>query len=180
MRFKKQAAAEPVSRIIPEADVRNFDTPDLACIKPLHKSDITLLRSLSSELRVTGVIDREATVTGGQTLLELNSIFSEAQEHQKYEKDINPAFFDAEADAFLEDRQLTEGDLFENPSFDGIDDYGNQVYDRFVETEENEKTLADTILGVSNSETPENFNPTRGRESAIRLSDGTIIYGELI
>lgn len=137
MRIKKQAIAKPISRIIPEADVRNFDAPDLACIKPLHKSDVSLLRSLTIELRVTGVIDRTATVTESQTLIQLSSIFSEAEEHQKYEKDINPAFFDAEADAFLEDRQLTEGDLFENPSFDGIDDYGNQVYDRFVETEEN-------------------------------------------
>lgn len=150
MRFKKNSPAAPVSRVIPEADVRNFSAPDLVTIKPLHNSDINLLRSLSTELRVTGVIDREATVTESQTLMQLNSIFSEAKEHQKYEKDINPAFFDAEADAFLEDRQLTEGDLFDNPSLDGVDDYGTQVYDRFVETEDNEKSLADTLLGTLN------------------------------
>lgn len=150
MRFKKKSPAAPVSRVIPEADVRNFNAPDLVNIKPLHNSDINLLRSLTTELRVTGVIDREATVTESQTLIELNSIFSEAKEHQKYEKDINPAFFDAEADAFLEDRQLTEGDLFDNPSLDGVDDYGTQVYDRFVETEDNEKSLADTLLGTLN------------------------------
>jgi hypothetical protein len=151
MRIKKSAPVEPVSRIIPEADVRGFETPDLVNIKPLHKSDIKLLRSLSSELRVTGVIDREETVRQGQTLVELSSIFSEAEKHQKYEKDINPSYFDAETDAFLEDRQLTEGDLFDNPSLDGVDDYGTQVYDRFVETEENEKSLADTLLGSMGS-----------------------------
>jgi hypothetical protein len=150
MRIKRKSPAAPVSRVIPEADVRNFSTPNLAKIKPLHDSDITLLRSLQTELQVTGVIDREATVTESQTLIELNSIFSEAAEHQKYEKDINPSFFDAEADAFLEDRQLTEGDLFDNPSLDGVDDYGTQVYDRFVETEENEKSLVDTLLGSLN------------------------------
>lgn len=149
MRIKKQVQKEPVSRIIPEADVRDFNSPDLANIKPLHKSDIALLRSLSAELRVTGVIDREETVIEGQTLVELSSIFAEAKEHQKYEKDINPAYYDAEADAFLEDRQLTEGDLFDNPSLDGIDDYGTQVYDRFVETEESGTSLADTLLGTS-------------------------------
>jgi hypothetical protein len=152
MRIKKKSPAEPVSRVIPEADVRNFHTPDLAGIKPLHNSDRTLLRSLSTELRVTGVIDREATVTETQTLVELNSIFSEAAEHQKYEKDINPAFYDAEANAFLEDRQFTEGDLFDNPSLDGIDDYGTQVYDRFVETEENEKSLVDELLETLGNE----------------------------
>lgn len=151
MRIKRKSPTAPVSRIIPEADVRNFNSPDLVNIKPLHTSDITLLRSLSSELQVTGVIDREATVAETQTLVELNSIFSEAEEHQKYEKDINPAYFDAEANAFLEDRQLTEGDLFDNPSLDGVDDYGTQVYDRFVETEENEKSLADTLLGTLNN-----------------------------
>jgi hypothetical protein len=160
MRIKKKSSTEPVSRVIPEADVRNFNTPDLAKVKPLHNSDISLLKSLSTELRVTGVIDREATVTESQTLLELNSIFSEAAEHQKYEKDINPAYFDAEADAFLEDRQLTEGDLFDNPSLDGVDDYGTQVYDRFVETEENEKSLVDSLLGTLNIE---KVSETRGR-----------------
>jgi hypothetical protein len=175
MRIKKQTPAKPVNRFIPEADVRNFSTPDLGGIKPLHNSDITLLRSLSTELRVTGVIDREATVTESQTLIELNSIFSEAAEHQKYEKDINPAFFDSEADAFLEDRQLTEGDLFENPSFDGVDDYGAQVYDRFVETEENEKSLADTLLGTLGTE---KVSETSGRNTAFRLPDGKIDYGK--
>lgn len=152
MRIKKSSSPEIVNRVIPEADVRNFKAPDLAGIKPLHNSDVSLLKSLSSELKVTGVIDREEIVAEAQTLVELNSIFSEAAEHQKYEKDINPSYFDAEADAFLEDRQLTEGDLFDNPSLDGVDDYGTQVYDRFVETEENEKSLVDTLLGTWNDE----------------------------
>lgn len=152
MRIRKKSPAEPVSRIIPEADVRHFNTPDLGGVKPLHDSDISLLRSLSTELQVTGLIDREATVTESQTLLELNNIFTEAEEHQKYEKDINPDFFDAETNALLEDLQMSEGDFFDNPSLDGIDDYGIQVYDRFVETEDSEKSLADTILGTLGNE----------------------------
>lgn len=178
MRINKKTISQPISRRIPEADLRGFKPPEIVKAQTLQKSDVTMLQVLSRELKVTGVIDRDPEKQKDrQTLHDLGDIFSEAESHQKYEKDINPAFYDAEADAILEDRQVTEGDLFENPSLDGVDDYGSQVYDRFVEFEENENFVDDTERKYNNFQEGDVIN---NKTAAIRLPDGKIIYGELL
>lgn len=178
MKIRKKDKPVVVDRVIPQADLSNFKTPDIAKVKTLPKSDMDLVKSLSEELRVTGVIDRESDEPATrQTLQELGEIFTEAESHQKYEKDINPHQYDEESNAILEEREYTEGDLFDNPSLDGIDDYGTQVYDRYIDLEGEEVT---PHTGEINSQNIKNSGENASKGAAFRLPDGTIIYGELL
>lgn len=178
MKIRKKDKPQPVDRVIPQADLSNFESPDIAKIRTLPKSDMDLVKSLSDQLKVTGVIDREAEEPATrQTLHELGEIFTEAEAHQKYEKDINPHQYDEKANAILEDREYTEGDLFDNPSLDGIDDYGTQVYDRYIDPDDEEVI---PNVGETNSQNVKNFGENGSRNTAFRLPDGTIIYGELL
>lgn len=178
MKIRKKNRERATDRKIPEADLGDFETPDIAKVRVLQNSDVELVMSLTNELRVTGVIDRNGVeIRDRQTLQELGAIFSEAELHQKYEKDINPEFYDEATDAILEDRQVTEGDLFDNPSLDGIDDYGSQVYDRYIESDGDEVTHNS---GETNFPKVKDFEENSSKSAAIRLPDGTIIYGELL
>lgn len=125
MKIRRNRPEPPVDRRIPTADLSGFQAPEIIKVQKLKESDMEMIKSLSDELKITGVIDRDATyMSVDQTLFQVNEMFSEAEEHQTYEKEITPDRYDPDTESFLENRELTEGDLFDNPSLDGIDDYG--------------------------------------------------------
>lgn len=179
MKIRKNRPEPLIDRKIPQADLKDFEAPEIVKVQQIKNSDMVMIRSLSKELKVTGVIDREsARVNPDQTLIDIVELFSEAEEHQTYEKHITPELYSKETDEFLENREITEGDLFDNPSLDGIDDYGSQVYDEFVQTEEKATTRSNVRKDVIH-EVEKDFG-NHSKSAAIRMPDGTIIYGELL
>lgn len=129
--FKPKRREESLpGRIIPEADISDFQPP--ALIKPEHLkgSDIKAISHLYEEFSSTGVIERQVSERNSQSLEELNAIVQEAAANAKYERDLNPEYYDRELDESLSG-DLSAEDDWDNPILDGIDDYGNRIYDDY-------------------------------------------------
>lgn len=179
MKIRRNRPEPPVDRRLPAADLSGFQAPEIIKIQKLKESDMAMIKSLSEELQITGVIDREVTTMSvDQTLFHVNEMFTEAEEHQTYEKEITPERYDPNTESFLENRELTEGDLFDNPSLDGIDDYGKRIYDEPVHSKVEDTTYSN--VRTDGIRDVENVSEDHSKSAAIRLPDGTIIYGELL
>ena len=107
----------------------DFEAPDLVKHHPLANADVQLLKSISKDLSHTGVTERKDSREPVAVLEEVTEIFSDALSYAKYEKDLNSDFYRPEVEALVQAREAREGDSFSNPSLDGIDDYGRQMYE---------------------------------------------------
>lgn len=128
---RKNKSQKESSRIIPVADMTSFVSPILTEEhKGITASDRQIIESLKEQLTRSGVIDKkeETFADDDQSIDDLLSIMSEANDVAKSEKDFNSTYYDEKADRFL-DKTGTEVEDFDNPALDGVDDYGNQVYD---------------------------------------------------
>lgn len=195
-----------VIRRIPEARPDDdFTPPRLIHSSPFPTEDVTLIRSLQGQLVNSGVITSDVAMSEDteQTLEDLISVLREANSHAKSERDFNPEFYDKSAERALDDedesRELS-GQDFENEILDGLDDYGNRVYDdgqkqvkasfsshqAFQKVPEGLPHVPDenrTHETEYESPAPGNDDgPARpyGNKVRVRLPDGTEIIGEIV
>lgn len=113
-------------RSLPLPSLQGFRVPRMATTPPLREGDKALLERLTQELRSSGVIDRPVAPPPEQSRQELSSIIEEASVLAKSERELNPHFYDEDLTKALEDQVDKDWD---NPSLDGIDDYGVQFYE---------------------------------------------------
>lgn len=100
--------------------------------RPVGEQDRSLLQSLSSSLAKTGALARpETEVEPVRAEAGFQELFAQAAAAAKHEAELNPDFHRPEVEAIVAAREAEEGD-WDNPSLDGIDDYGNRVYDQSV------------------------------------------------
>lgn len=129
---KKQAEKKSDSRTLPKADISDFVPPVDPAVERINNSDADVLKSLQSELVKSGVVDDNTDKVdhGTQKIDELLNIMKDANDNAKSEKDFNSEFYDADVDLYFDnDEELRSRSDFDNPVLDGVDDYGNQVYD---------------------------------------------------
>lgn len=114
-------------RVIPTPSVISVDLRSFPKNERLNASDLAMLEGLKKQLMETGVIERPAMEREPQTQEELDAMVAEAIALAKSEKELNPDFYDPSVEEVLGEDLSFEED-WNNPSFDGVDDYGRQVY----------------------------------------------------
>lgn len=107
---------------------RSDEITNMPKYRPLNSDDAQVLESLSKSFHQLGVI------RDGEEELESDTpfkdIFDKARRDGKSERELNPGFYSAEAERLARMREEEmEDDFFDNPSLDGIDDYGRQMYE---------------------------------------------------
>ena len=102
-----------------------FEAPNLLHHRPLGASDQSLVASLSEELHRSGVL-REDTATAVEADAPFAELLSEATALAKYERELNPDFYHEELEGLP--REAEAKGEWDNPSLDGLDDYGHQAY----------------------------------------------------
>lgn len=150
------------SRVIPTPENVQVDLSKFHLVHDLHRKDAVLVERLKRELIQAGVLDREIEHRDIQTLAELNDMIAAATKVAKSEKELNPDFYDPDAEAVL-GGDLDYEDDWVNPSLDGIDDYGYQAFDN---------ELAKSKLA---RELHENTGLVK-----VRLPNGQVVYAELV
>lgn len=190
---KKKEDSPPVSRVIPRGDVSSFVPPAMTHVQQYSESDIKLIESLRGELTRSGVISTEILGTdktgidstaSEQSIDNIVSIVEEANNGALYEKDFNNEFYDPDIERQMDEQQLTSaGDI--NPLLDGLDDYGNQVYDRFagdspVSAPEDTEVGSDVSTEMKNREENDGHFVTTDGRMAINLPDGSVVFGEIV
>lgn len=195
-----------VIRRIPEARLDDdFTPPRLIHSSPFPTEDVTLIRSLQGQLVNSGVITSDVAMSEDteQTLEDLISVLREANSHAKSERDFNPEFYDKSAEQVLDDedenRELS-GQDFENEILDGLDDYGNKVYDDGQEQVKASFSSHQAFQKVpeglphvpdeNGTHETEHESPAAGNGDGsarpdgnkvrVRLPDGTEIIGEIV
>lgn len=138
-------------RVIPVPKIAPFKDPVSSHYAALPNSDIQALKKLKEQLIETGVIDREVAERKVQSIEELNVIVAEAVALAKHEKELNPDFYDADLEEYLEEKEKTNIE-WDNPV---VKDY---------ETED--KRGESRIIP--------------NKVAKVRLPDGTIIDAELL
>lgn len=126
MRFSEDPEHIP-NRVIPIPTYDPVDTSMFPRGGTLGKSDFTALQNIANEFVETGVLERPAPKHTPQSVAELDAMVKEAIALSKSEKELNPDGYDADAEAELGE-DLDSASDWVNPSLDGIDDYGRQVY----------------------------------------------------
>ena len=97
------------------------DFPWVQRVLPLRNEDISCIQRLTEELVISGVLERVIEEKGIQSLGELQRLVAEAVAQAKYERDLNPAFWEPEVEALLgEDLPLE--DVGENPGLNWGED----------------------------------------------------------
>lgn len=115
------------NRVIPVPEVGFFDSSSFSTTTPLPAGDKTTIEALSRGFVETGVLDRPVEARAPQSMKDLNAMVEEAIALSKSEKELRPEAYDSERDDEL-GADLSSEEDWENPSLDGIDDYGRQVY----------------------------------------------------
>lgn len=139
MRFFKKKKVEKniaTSRVLPEADLSDFVPPVDPSVNNIKNKDVDILKNLQTEFIKSGVLEekKEEFEQDIQKIDELLDIMRDANEHAKSEKDFNKNFYDEDVDQFFDnDEDLQNRKDFDNPVLDGVDDFGNQVYDDYRE-----------------------------------------------
>lgn len=132
-----------------EAEEITFEPPTLIEHVPLSEADRKIVGALARQWTRDGVIGVK-----GESFSEpgdFHEILAEANAGAQYEKQLNPDFYDAEVEAELKDLG-DSSEEWNNPSLDGIDDYGQQYYpsrlarDEELKQEEDEEDELDRIL----------------------------------
>lgn len=136
--FKKKKVEKTVatSRVLPEADLSDFVPPVDPAVNSIKNKDVDILKNLQTEFIKSGVLEekKEEFEQDIQKIDELLDIMRDANEHAKSEKDFNKNFYDEDVDQFFDnDEDLQNRKDFDNPVLDGVDDFGNQVYDDYRE-----------------------------------------------
>lgn len=100
-----------------------------AKVKKLGKEDLDALATLVCKLKESGVLERDVEDKDPQSFEDIDEILIEAKKLAKSEKELNPDHYDPEAEAALGEGDLSEKEDWSNPSLDGVDDYGRQIYE---------------------------------------------------
>lgn len=158
MMRKKREIAMPSSRVIPNADIGAYTPPHLIPTTHLTASDRATVEKIRGEFIECGVIDRDSTERSSQSVDEINAIMDEAARNAKYERELNPEYYDEEMDASLEG-DLSMEDDWDNPILDGVDDYGNQVHENVLKS---------------------SVNNSQNNEISLRLESGEIVRARII
>lgn len=164
---------EPRKRSLPKADITGFTPPEIIKSPRYSRDDLSLIRNIQNELVDSGVITSDIAMSEDteQTLEELIAVLREANESAKSERDFNPDFYDENITEELEEQERELVEDFDNPALDGVDDYGNKVYDDMREVSEE-------------GYFPHDFTPTvnEGKSGTVRvrLPDGTEVIGEIV
>lgn len=109
--LRKKKSKKEFSRSIPQADLSDFEAPDLSGVKPLTNSDNNAIKGLIGEFLETGVVTRVANYSDSrQTLNDVSQIFKEATDVAKYERELNPTKYSEELEDYLIDKNNLEGD----------------------------------------------------------------------
>lgn len=120
---------------------KEFVPPDLIKYTPLSNQDREIVSDLAFRLTKDGVIGEkiETMEASGS----INEILSEAAAGARYEKDFNSAFYSPEVEAELQELEKVS-ETWNNPSLDGVDDYGRQIYASSLTPEERLRLSEDT------------------------------------
>lgn len=108
--------------------ITKFTPPNLIHYQPIKDNDKKMIKDLSKILIHQGVISKEEDIEAMVAESSFKELLREAVANAKYEKELNPEQYDPEVERLV----AQEGDFhedWENPSLDGIDDYGNQIYE---------------------------------------------------
>lgn len=148
--------------------------------KLLTPEDLTLLSALKKELEVTGVIDVNTKEIVPMTSEDdLETILTEAIQAAQSERELNPSYYNYDLEEEMLARNQEED--WDNPSLDGIDDYGIKVYDDIIISEASidddeiiipvsPKTFSDEIITSGNKK----------HAVQVQLPDGRIISGNIV
>lgn len=192
-------------RVLPKADISDFVAPEIIKSKSYSEKDFSLIKKIQGELVNKGVISNDDGLNenNAQSLNEILSFMSEANEGAQSEQDYNPEYYNEELITELEQQGLINREDFENPALDGVDDFGEQVYDDMrsvasysdaeaeIDTEADVNTKSDVDTDDNTDSVDENFSDTnyiphvstesdwRGR-TLINLSDGSGTIGRII
>lgn len=110
---------------------RENDLPNLLHHRPIGPTDISMIQALRDKLEESGIIEKDAEKITPDD--ESTVLFSEATDGAKSEKELNSNFYRPEVEELVSERERWLGDEFDNPSLDGVDDYGTQVYKNSLE-----------------------------------------------
>lgn len=186
-------------RTLPKADISDFVAPEIIKSKSYSEKDFSLIKKIQGELVNKGVISNDDGLNENntQSLNEILGFMSEANEGAQSEQDYNPEYYNEKLIAELEQQGLMVREDFENPALDGVDDFGEQVYDdmrrvaSYSEAEAEIDTEADVSTDDNADSVDENFSDAtytphvstesdwRGR-TLINLSDGSGTIGRII
>lgn len=155
------------SRTIPLPENVVVDYPGIPNIRQMHSNDIDAIRRLTTELVDAGVLERDVDEKQVQSIDELNVLVKAATDLAKSEEELNPDFYDADLEAEL-GGDLSAEDDWANPDLDGLDDYGNKVYEEIYDKIEEEGS--DILVETSKR---------KGNLIRLRLADGTVIMAEV-
>lgn len=163
------------NRSLPKADISNFVPPEIIKRKKCSAEDFSLIISIKNELVDNGVISSEIFMSDvdNQTIDDLVSMFSEANAGAVSERDYNPEFYSQFATDELEEQERVLEYDFENPALDGVDDYGNNMYDEYSNVRERTaedyfpRSVRDSVI----------FEKPSLDDGHVRLPDGTEITG---
>lgn len=113
-------------------------TPDILRYRPVSHGDLSMVNSLAARLKESGALEKDEPESGLRPEGTFNEIFWEAAVHGKAEEELNPEFYSPEAEAIAAKGSAD----WENPSLDGVDDFGEQAYpDSSTLTRENRARL---------------------------------------
>jgi hypothetical protein len=93
-----------------------------------------VVRQLSRELRTAGVLDKKELQTPAfqQGQEELDSLLRQAAAAAQTEREINADYYDPQVDTILRSGDYMNRMYSEDPSLDGLDDEGVQVYETYA------------------------------------------------
>ena len=101
----------------------DFAPPDLIHYNPLGKQDVSLLQSLTKELKETGVLDRGTPIEAIRPDGSFQELFSEAAAGAVYENE----YYRPEVDALVADREREQKEDWANPDLVGVDAFGESI-----------------------------------------------------
>lgn len=110
---------------------RENDLPNLLHHRPMGPTDISIIQALRNKLEESGVLEKDPEKITPDDLSTV--LFSEATDVAKSEKELNSNFYRPEVEELVSELERSIGDEFDNPSLDGVDDYGAQVYKNSLE-----------------------------------------------
>lgn len=115
------------NRVIPVPREEDFDSSSFSTTHPLLHRDQQTIQNIHKGFVESGVLDRPVEARPPQSMKELKEMVDEAIALSKSEKELRPAHYDSERDEEL-GADLSAEDDWANPSLDGVDDYGHQVF----------------------------------------------------
>lgn len=153
--IKRKAPKGVPERKVPQVKVDAEAVPHFAETKRLSNVDLAILKRVSTELSELGVLDKEADESAYEVIENQEDMIFDAA--QQGERNVSMLSSKSElAHRFLSEREAEEGDTFVNPAFDGIDDYGNEMYD--------------DLYGDDMPDLDESYSPSLSFEETIKSS----------